>query len=158
MPRRTSVLVVIVLSLTIAANAQERTEKPDVADAPASVTPQKRPDRVFGVLSNYGTVEDATAASAITTKASFRMAALNSFDPYVFPFVGAIAAVAQLIELECQEDELPLALNPKRHRAPRFQSIERRLQVLDRCDEGFVDAVDRISRQQTCLGDGALFG
>jgi hypothetical protein len=126
MPHRTSVLVMIVLSLTIAANAQEResqppqpqatpnsspsgaqasatTEKPDVADAPATVTPQKKPDRVFGVLPNYGTVEDATAASAITTKATFRMAALNAFDPYVFPFVGAIAAVAQL---ENQEKSL----------------------------------------------------
>jgi hypothetical protein len=51
---------------------------------------------VFGVLPNYGTVEDATEAPVVTTKATFRMAALNAFDPYVFPFVGVTAAFAQL--------------------------------------------------------------
>jgi hypothetical protein len=84
MPLRTSALAAMVLSFTIAASAQE-------------------PDRVFGMLPNYGTVEDATAVSAITTKTTFRMAARNSFDPYVFPFVGAITAVAQL---EKQENSL----------------------------------------------------
>jgi hypothetical protein len=103
MPHRTNVLVVVVLSLTIAAKAQERTDVPAVADTPQSETPQRKPDRVFGLLPNYGTVEDATSAPAITTKATFRMAALNAFDPYVFPFVGAIAAVAQL---ENQEKSL----------------------------------------------------
>jgi hypothetical protein len=107
----------MVLSFTIAANAQDResqsppspatpsgspagaqgstgAEAPYVADA--STTRPKKPDRVFGVLPNYLTVEDATRASAITTRATFRMAALNSFDPYVFPFVGAITAIAQV--------------------------------------------------------------
>ena len=55
------------------------------------------------MLPNYGTVEDGTTISAITTKATFRMAALNAFDPYVFPFVGAIAALAQV---ENQEQSL----------------------------------------------------
>src|SRR6202030_1717915 len=64
---------------------------------------QTKPDRVFGVLPNYGTVDKGTTVSPVTTKATFRMAALNSFDPYVYPFVGAIAAVAQF---ENQENSL----------------------------------------------------
>ena len=121
-----SVLLVVVLSLTISANAQEREPQPpqpqtttngspadahaaagtgshDQADAPPNVPPPRKPDRVFGLLPNYGTVEDATTVSAITTKETFRMAALNSFDPYVFPFVGAVAALAQV---ENQEKSL----------------------------------------------------
>jgi hypothetical protein len=54
-----------------------------------------KPDRMFGMLPNYGTVEDTAPVPAITTRATFRMAALNSFDPVVFPFVGVIAAIAQ---------------------------------------------------------------
>jgi hypothetical protein len=61
---------------------------------------------VFGVLPNYGTVEDGTTVSAITTKETFRMPALNAFDPYVFPFVGVIAALAQA---ENQEHSLARA-------------------------------------------------
>jgi hypothetical protein len=115
-----------VLSLTVSANAQEREPQPaqaqattngspggaqtvtgpeayDQADAPASVPPPRKPDRVFGVLPNYGTVGEGTTVSAVTTRETFRMAALNSFDPYVFPFVGAIAALAQV---ENQEKSL----------------------------------------------------
>jgi hypothetical protein len=72
------------------------TDAHDQADAPPGVPPPGRPERVFGVLPNYGTVEDGTTVSAITTKATFRIAALNAFDPYVFPFVGVIAALAQV--------------------------------------------------------------
>jgi hypothetical protein len=119
MSRQTSVLVVVVLSLTISVRAQERevqppqpqtatnglpagprsaagTEADEQADAPPSVSPQRKPDRLFGVMPNYGTVEDGTTVPAITTRASFQMAALNAFDPYVFSFVGAIAALAQV--------------------------------------------------------------
>jgi hypothetical protein len=90
MPRRTSVLVVVVLSLTISANAQESEPQPpqpqtttngspadaqtpagtdphDQADAPPGVPPPGKPERVFGVLPNYGTVEDGATVSAITT-------------------------------------------------------------------------------------------
>jgi hypothetical protein len=115
------VLAVVALSLTISASAQEQepqppsptttsdpttgtqaavgTEAHDPADVPPNAPPA-RPDRLFGVLPNYGTVEDGATVSAITTKATFQMAALNSFDPYVLPFVGAIAAVAQVQDQE----------------------------------------------------------
>jgi hypothetical protein len=61
----------------------------------AQEEPRQAPDRIFGMLPNFTTVEDPKAVTPITTKATFRMAALNSFDPYVFPFVGVVAGVAQ---------------------------------------------------------------
>jgi len=105
MRHRTGVFVGVALLLTMSANAQE--PQPAVQAAAATdaqdAAPPKRPDRVFGVLPNYGTVEEATNAPAITTTATFWMAALNAFDPYVFPFVGVTAALAQL---ENQEKSL----------------------------------------------------
>jgi hypothetical protein len=98
MLREAGAFVVVGLVLTMSANAQEpqppvqAAAATDVRDAPAA----KKPDRVFGVLPNYGTVEEAANVPPITTTAMFRMAALNAFDPYVFPFVGATAAFAQL--------------------------------------------------------------
>jgi hypothetical protein len=50
-------------------------------------------DHMFGVLPNYSTVEDGTIAPRLTTRQTFQMAALSSFDPYVFPFVGVVAAI-----------------------------------------------------------------
>ena len=61
----------------------------------AHAEPGQAPDRIFGVLPNVTAVEDPNTAIPITTKAAFRMAALSSFDPYVFPFVGVIAGVEQ---------------------------------------------------------------
>jgi hypothetical protein len=101
---RTGFFVVAVLSLAMSANAQEA--EPQAADQATAATgadqapPPKKPDRMFGVLPNYFTVEDAGQASGVTTKATFRMAALNAFDPYVFPFVGVTAALAQLANQE----------------------------------------------------------
>jgi hypothetical protein len=48
---------------------------------------------MFGVLPNYSTVEDGDVVTRITTKQTFQMAALGSFDPYVFPFVGVISVL-----------------------------------------------------------------
>jgi hypothetical protein len=55
-------------------------------------------DRVFGVLPNYSTVDghstDGTLATAprISSRESFRLASLSSFDPVVFPYVGLMTA------------------------------------------------------------------
>jgi hypothetical protein len=48
---------------------------------------------MFGVLPNYNTVEDGDVATRITTKQTYQMAALGSFDPYVFPFVGVVSVL-----------------------------------------------------------------
>ena len=53
-------------------------------------------NRIFGVLPNYSTVERHTNVPPLTTKSTFKMFALGSFDPYVFPFVAFTAGIAQL--------------------------------------------------------------
>jgi hypothetical protein len=53
-------------------------------------------NRIFGVLPNYATVEPNTSVLPVTTKSTFKMFALGSFDPYVFPFVAFTAGIAQL--------------------------------------------------------------
>src|SRR5262245_51146044 len=53
-------------------------------------------NRMFGVLPNYTTVEKEDDAPPVTTKQTFRMAALGSFDPFVYPFVALTAEAAQL--------------------------------------------------------------
>jgi hypothetical protein len=62
-------------------------------DKAAGDDKRDKPDRVFGVLPNYSTVEGNQQAPPITARRAFTMAALNSFDPYVFPFVGVVAAL-----------------------------------------------------------------
>ena len=50
-------------------------------------------NRMFGVLPNYATVEGPTEVPPISASLKFKLAALNTFDPYVYPFVGAVAAM-----------------------------------------------------------------
>jgi hypothetical protein len=52
------------------------------------------PDRVFGVLPNYTTVDNTTAPK-LTTRESFKMASLSTFDPVVYPFIGVTTAFGQ---------------------------------------------------------------
>jgi hypothetical protein len=88
----------------------EPVEPPSSAAAPSQVPPGRPDDdpthnydsqglnqsRIFGVLPNYSTVERNTNVPEITTKSTFQMFALGSFDPYVFPFVAFTAGLAQL--------------------------------------------------------------
>ena len=53
----------------------------------------QKPDRIFGVLPNYTTVEKGNTVQPITAKLAFTTAAKNSFDVYVFPFIGVVAAL-----------------------------------------------------------------
>jgi hypothetical protein len=50
-------------------------------------------NRMFGVLPNYATVEGPSEVPPIGASLKFKLAALNTFDPYVYPFVGAVAAM-----------------------------------------------------------------
>src|SRR5262249_43031263 len=83
--------------------AQAPSPAPDSSAPPAAQTPppktdndgDPRPARLFGVLPNYGTVDARTpGVPPITPTRAFAMAAQNSFDPYVYPFVGVAAALA----------------------------------------------------------------
>jgi opacity protein-like surface antigen len=50
-------------------------------------------NRMFGVLPNYATVEGPTEVPPISASQKFKLASLNTFDPYVYPFVGVVAAM-----------------------------------------------------------------
>ena len=72
---------------------QKPTPPPDAAS-------DRHPDRIFGVLPNYTTVDNAPDAPPVGTRQTFVMASYSSFDPYVFPFVGFVAAIAQATHQE----------------------------------------------------------
>jgi hypothetical protein len=70
---------------------------PDLAPVPAANQgePGKTGDRIFGVLPNYTTVEGATRILPVSTRQKFHMFVQDSFDPYVFPYIGVVAALGQ---------------------------------------------------------------
>src|ERR1051325_4792621 len=53
-------------------------------------------NRIFGVMPNYTAVEGVSKAAPVTTAQSFKMAALDSFDPFVYPLFGFVAGTAQV--------------------------------------------------------------
>jgi hypothetical protein len=104
---RISLILILALAFAPrAASAQQpgSTPSPPEEEAPAATDPQATPDipdrdtakvgdRIFGVLPNYTTVEGAKEIQPASVKQKFRMAEQNSFDPYVFPFVGIVAGL-----------------------------------------------------------------
>jgi hypothetical protein len=69
---------------------------PKAAPATPATTPDARDkNRVFGVLPNYTSVEGEGQPTPITNRDAFKMAALDSFDPMVYPLFGFIAGVGQ---------------------------------------------------------------
>jgi hypothetical protein len=84
------------LSLPCIVTAQQLDEPPQQQDT-SSDTPPPAPtnSRIFGVMPNYGTADDAALLPPVSTAGKFHMAALYAFDPYVYPFVGVIAAVGR---------------------------------------------------------------
>jgi len=58
---------------------------------------QKKPenDRLFFLLPNYLTVENAQKISPLTTGQKFKLVALGTFDPVEYPYVGVLAGIDQ---------------------------------------------------------------
>ncbi len=48
---------------------------------------------MFGVLPNYATVEGASTITPLASGQKFTLWRRNSFDPFLYPFVGVVAAV-----------------------------------------------------------------
>ena len=65
------------------------------APPPASTAPSAVNSRIFGVMPNYATVDDAAGIQPLSAEQKFHTAALFAFDPYVYPFVGVMAAVGR---------------------------------------------------------------
>jgi hypothetical protein len=86
----------VILTWAAGARAQDTTagaSEPAQSRVQDQTADQISEQHMFGFLPNYATVEDGKPAIAITTAQTFKMAALGSFDPYVFPFVGVIAGL-----------------------------------------------------------------
>jgi hypothetical protein len=67
-------------------SAQPATNQPKTTSAPAEMG-----GRMFGIMPNFATVYGNHVPS-ISTHQKFVFAVQNTFDPFVFPFVGVIAA------------------------------------------------------------------
>ena len=52
-------------------------------------------DRIFEVLPNYGTVRSSKSLPPLTDRQKFKLATASAFDWAVWPFNGALAAIAQ---------------------------------------------------------------
>ena len=108
----------LIVSLATSARAQDPQQQPPPTPPPASSTQQQPPptptptptatptptptpdandkNRIFGVIPNYTSVEGTGEIKPITSGESFKMAALDSFDPMVYPLFGFIAGVSQI--------------------------------------------------------------
>jgi hypothetical protein len=88
-------VVITVIGITAPASAQVV----DPPDGPASEAGEssalQASNRMFGVLPNYSTIERDGRAQTLSARDMMRLTAKNSFDPYVFPFVGASVALGQ---------------------------------------------------------------
>jgi hypothetical protein len=52
-------------------------------------------DRIFTVMANYGTVENATVLPPLTTGQKYRLASAGVFDYFTYPFCAGLAAISQ---------------------------------------------------------------
>lgn len=52
-------------------------------------------DRIFTVMPNYGTVENATTLPPLSAGQKYRIATASVFDWFAYPFNGALAGIAQ---------------------------------------------------------------
>jgi hypothetical protein len=104
--RRMTIYGILVLSLLCAPRAvkaqqpaepqpSQQDASPDAAPPPSEAPSSLTNSRIFGVMPNYATVEDAAAIQPLAANQKFHLAALYAFDPFVYPFVGAIAAVGR---------------------------------------------------------------
>jgi hypothetical protein len=57
----------------------------------AQIETADKPSRLFGVLPNSSTIEAGVRFGPVTTSQAFRFATEESFDKFVFPFVGVVA-------------------------------------------------------------------
>jgi hypothetical protein len=77
--------------------ADDTPQQQDASSETPAPAPQPPPanSRIFGVMPNYATADDAASLPPLSTEGKFHMAALYAFDPYVYPFVGVISAVGR---------------------------------------------------------------
>jgi hypothetical protein len=70
-------------------------QSPNKSDDKDKSTNTQSNDRLFGVLPNYLTVENAGNIPPISTGTKYKLVASGSFDPAEFAFVGGVALISQ---------------------------------------------------------------
>jgi hypothetical protein len=116
MPKRTGMAILIGLlafvSPLLAQQQEPQQPAPPVTQPPAVNTDKDKPDdtvgkskleketgtvndRIFEVLPNYGTVENAKELPPLTTGQKFRLATAGVFDWGSYPFNGILAGIQQ---------------------------------------------------------------
>jgi hypothetical protein len=88
---------IFTLALSALAGAQDFTDAVGGASAEdvAAATETATPNRLMGVLPNYGTIERDARVAPISHRSMLAMTAKNTFDPVVFSFVGLTTALGQ---------------------------------------------------------------
>jgi hypothetical protein len=84
-------------SADTSSQGQSKTGEKSGDNKDPAIQEQKSPknDRLFFVLPNYLTVENAKKIPPLTTGQKFKLVALGTFDPIEFPYVGALALIDQ---------------------------------------------------------------
>jgi hypothetical protein len=84
-------------SADTASQGQSKTGAKSGDNKDPAIQEQKSPtnDRLFFVLPNYLTVENAKKIPPLTTGQKFKLVALGTFDPIEYPYVGVLAAIDQ---------------------------------------------------------------
>jgi hypothetical protein len=76
-------------------NSVEKKDPPIQEQKAPNQEQSPKNDRLFFLLPNYLTVENATKVPPLTTGQKFKLVALGTFDPIEFPYVGILAGVDQ---------------------------------------------------------------
>ena len=73
------------------------TKDPAIQEQKSPKPDQQKPenDRLFFLLPNYLTVENAKRIPPLTTGQKFKLVALGTFDPVEYPYVGILAGIDQ---------------------------------------------------------------
>jgi len=66
-----------------------------VAAAPGTSQPATSNDRLFNLLPNFLTLEDAGQRPSLTARQKFKVVARGSFDYVIFPWYGLLAGISQ---------------------------------------------------------------
>lgn len=90
MMRRFTRLITVAFVCTVAVSQSAYAAEADAAAGDASSVEATSPSaRLLGVMPNYMTV-DAAHVTVQTTHDAYKAASLNTFDPFVYPTVGAL--------------------------------------------------------------------
>jgi len=90
-----SALLVSPVSAQQEPQSQQVRSSEAVAAAPGTSQPATSNDRLFNLLPNFLTLEDAGQRPSLTARQKFKVVARGSFDYVIFPWYGLLAGISQ---------------------------------------------------------------